>query len=462
MKKRNIGFLLAGMIVLLASQACTSDPGFIFDNDPSHPFAFGSGTEENPYVIATIDQLQAIDDTLYLDKHFIQAGDIDASATAEFNNGEALHDGFNPIGDAEHPFTGSYNGGGYVIENIYLKFTRSYDYNGLFGYVKNARLENINVDNREQVGEKLSSEKLAVKPGQVQEMFYLLNQSTDDSLKRGLGGLAGVNEGGVIRNSHFRGGVGGYPGQEGSGLVGVNTGLIEFSSFEGSVSYDGSAGFVSWNIGEIRNSYASVVVSGQSTAGFVYVNDGTIIESYSDLGTYSYGTAATAGLVLRNYGRIESSFATGTNSGFMRTSGLVMENGGQILNSYSQVSLDVNFVTGIEELRIGNLVMENHAEGVVETSYAAGSLTLNPESATVYAGGVAAENFGELKSVYWDREKTGMEEGVDEGSGVGAAGLTTLQMTGASAQENMSEFDWVNVWTTTSDGYPILRWQEED
>lgn len=453
---RILHVLIIIFTLVLAGQGCTSDSGFIFDNDPSHPFAFGSGTEEDPYVIATIDQFQAIDDTLYLDKHFIQLGDIDASATAEFDNGEALQEGFNPIGDAEHPFTGSYNGGDYVIENLYLKFTRSYDYNGLFGYVKDARLENINVDNLGQVGKKQLSEKRSNTSGQVRELFNLYDQAADEPIENGLGGLTGVNEGGVIKNCHFRGDIGGYFGQIGGGLVGVNAGLIKNSSFEGSVAYDGSAGLVSWNIGEIRKSHASVKLSGQTTSGFVSVNDGLIIDSYSDL--ESTGTAFNAGLVIRNRnGRIESSFATGNIYGIMHTAGLVVENSGYILNSYSQVLLDVNYVPNLEELYLSHLVVENHAEGIIETSYAAGSLILNPENAIVYAGGAAAKNAGELLEVYWDAEATGIEGAIGEG----ATGLTTSQMTGSSAQENMPEFDWMKVWTTTPEVYPILRWQEE-
>jgi hypothetical protein len=35
-------------------------------------------------------------------------------------------------------------------------------------------------------------------------------------------------------------------------------------------------------------------------------------------------------------------------------------------------------------------------------------------------------------------------------------------MTGDAARENMPGFDWGNVWTTSPDGYPILRWQLEE
>jgi hypothetical protein len=61
-------------------------------------FAGGDGTPENPYQIETVEQLQAMND--HLDKHFILMNDIDASATAEWNDGA----GFEPIG--EQPFSG--------------------------------------------------------------------------------------------------------------------------------------------------------------------------------------------------------------------------------------------------------------------------------------------------------------------------------------------------------------------
>ena len=55
---------------------------------------------------------------------------------------------------------------------------------------------------------------------------------------------------------------------------------------------------------------------------------------------------------------------------------------------------------------------------------------------------------------------TGINESIGEGSSDGTTGLSTSEMTGPMARENMPEFDWINVWTTTPDGYPVLQWQE--
>ena len=89
--------------------------------ESNQTFSGGKGSIGNPYLISTIDQLQAIDDPEHLDKHFMQIQDIDASKSAEFQNGS----GFNQIGDAESPFTGSYNGAGYTIRNLHINFNVS-------------------------------------------------------------------------------------------------------------------------------------------------------------------------------------------------------------------------------------------------------------------------------------------------------------------------------------------------
>ena len=76
-------------------------------------------------------------------------------------------------------------------------------------------------------------------------------------------------------------------------------------------------------------------------------------------------------------------------------------------------------------------------------------------------GAFAGVNSGMIEHGYWDKESTGMDTGVDQGDPEGATGLSTAQMTGPSAEQNMREFDWVNIWRTTEDGYPVLRWEEE-
>ena len=79
---------------------------FMVSTSASAQFDGGDGTKEDPWQIATVEQLQSISDNL--DAHFILTADIDASSTADWNDGL----GFEPIGDMDPRFTGSLDGNG--------------------------------------------------------------------------------------------------------------------------------------------------------------------------------------------------------------------------------------------------------------------------------------------------------------------------------------------------------------
>ncbi len=102
----------------------------------------GSGTADDPYKISNLDDLDLLSKHSYLwDNYFMMTANIDASETATsdiYNNGY----GFNPIGDDNIHFAGSFDGNGFVISNIYIH--SSSDNIGLFGYVgEGAVLKNI-------------------------------------------------------------------------------------------------------------------------------------------------------------------------------------------------------------------------------------------------------------------------------------------------------------------------------
>lgn len=106
-------------------------------------FAGGSGTEEDPYQVATAEQLNAV--RYHLDAHFVQTADIDLS---EYDNWE-------PIGTkkgiaSDEDFTGSYNGNNFTIENLTISISCQTENTyriGLFGSLDDALLKNINLNN---------------------------------------------------------------------------------------------------------------------------------------------------------------------------------------------------------------------------------------------------------------------------------------------------------------------------
>lgn len=417
------------------------------------PFAAGGdGSMANPYRVSTIDDLQAIDDEQYLDKHFIQVSDIDASASAEFQHGS----GFKHIGDQDTPFTGSYDGNGFVIRDLHLHIQRSGgQHTGIFGTIQNGRLENITVDNSEQLLKIPSDQKTAYKTVLEQSDNFLFN-NTDLSTVRRIGGLVGFNDGGVILNCNFTGEVRAHISGTGSGLIGVNTGIIENSHFEGFTSGGRAVGLVKLNTGKIINSSADVNAVAMYTYGLVSLNYGEITDSFAHVDIS--GSRGSAGLAGTNEGgRIEASYATGEVRGSRISSGLVLHNSGEIIHSYSQVNVDIEYLN-YDQFTAAGFVAENLENGIIEYSYAAGTITVTDGTADI--GSVAKINEGTIRSTYWDSETFDLEDAVFIGNKGGATGLTTQQMIGSAAETHIPEFDWQTEWRTT-DGYPVLRWQSD-
>ena len=420
----------------------------------------GDGSQADPYQVQTLDDLVAIGLEENLDKHYIQVADIDASASEELQNGS----GFKFIGDAEHPFTGSYDGNGYSITNLKINFNKFDPHNGMFGYVKEAVLESITIDNSERLNNSdmdsfASSKQNNQSLGETSEL-----QNIDIEDMDGVGGLAGMNDGGLIRNCHFIGSVSAY--SLAAGLVAINTGTIQNSSFNGTVSSLGStAGLVLYNHGSILNSRSKGFISSQIASGFVRNNVGEIIESYADV-DYLGGSNAAAGFVMNNEGVIRSSFVRGMLiEGNRNSSGFVSDNRGLIEDAYIIGVLQIEIYDDDHPditSEFGGFVGNNYSNGVIRNAFIAGTIIVdgNMEELSLF-GAFAGVNSGMIEHGYWDEESTGMDTGVDEGNPEGATGLTTSQMSGPAAEQNMPGFDWVSIWETTEDAYPVLRWEEE-
>lgn len=133
MKKRLVSLLLAvgmafsllpGTVLAADSTAhiATGTPGRVLAALKESPYVFagGSGTREDPYLISTPDQLNAIRQGL--DKHYQLANDIDLSAWGDWMpiGGEELERHGDPA-----PFTGSLDGAGHVIRGMTITGKRA-------------------------------------------------------------------------------------------------------------------------------------------------------------------------------------------------------------------------------------------------------------------------------------------------------------------------------------------------
>ncbi len=157
----------------------------VFSQTPIIP-EFGDGSEENPYQIATLQNLHWItDDNSRLGYHYVQTADVDASTTAGWYGGA----GFPPIGASWiDSFTGSYNGQGHTIDGIHIKRETAM-FVGLFGSVVNAKIEWLGVTNVDMAGH----DHVGGLVGKIQSEYTLSNCFTTGSVTGNsrVGGLVG-------------------------------------------------------------------------------------------------------------------------------------------------------------------------------------------------------------------------------------------------------------------------------
>ncbi len=101
-------------------------------------YSGGDGTEDNPYQIASVADMNAIVATPEdWSLSFILTADIDMIDIV-----------YGPIGTSSVPFTGTFDGCGHVISNLVCEISNTGDvYAGLLGYVQGAAISNLNLEN---------------------------------------------------------------------------------------------------------------------------------------------------------------------------------------------------------------------------------------------------------------------------------------------------------------------------
>jgi len=213
--------------------------------------------------------------------------------------------GWEPIGISDDQFTGSFNGQGYEIKDLFIDRPDE-SHLGLFGEVgQEGVTKDIGVVNATVIG--------------------------DDYV----GGLVGHSDG-TVSNSYSTGNVTGE--EHVGGLVGHNGGIVSNSHSSGSVTGDSRVGgLVGWNQATLSNSYSSCSVTGNwSVGGLVGDNwyyESTVSNSYST-GSVT-GSTQVGGLVGVNYySSVTHSYSTGSVTGSSQVGGLVGYNTDTVSNSF--------------------------------------------------------------------------------------------------------------------------------
>jgi hypothetical protein len=234
------------------------------------PFDSGEGSETDPFVITTAEQLATLavlvneGNTDFNDKYYKLSADIDLSGYA---NGA----GWIPIGNSNNKFKGSFDGGGHKITGLKINAPKS-NYLGLFGYVQGANrsdrasIANLNtVDTQITGGFNVGVLAGYVKYAEVAGCFV----TGDVNGAFSVGGLAGViditdvancDAAGNVTGSTFVGGLAGSVGNE-SQL----TDCRAAATVVGSDGVGGLAGLLSGS--NIINSHFVGTVTGESNLG---------------------------------------------------------------------------------------------------------------------------------------------------------------------------------------------------
>ncbi|HID60703.1 MAG TPA: hypothetical protein EYP46_02450 [Hadesarchaea archaeon] len=126
----------------------------------------GSGTENDPYQIWNVSQLQEMRDDLYA--HYVLVHDINARPTLSWNDGM----GFEPIGYQGVSFRGSFDDRGHTIKNLNIRRS-DISHADLFGYVaqdaiiENLRLEDQHVTNTNTGNNTATGSLVAINAGTI-------------------------------------------------------------------------------------------------------------------------------------------------------------------------------------------------------------------------------------------------------------------------------------------------------
>ncbi|MDY0152260.1 MAG: hypothetical protein RBS43_08325, partial [Candidatus Cloacimonas sp.] len=253
-------------------------------------FAGGTGTVASPYQVATAAQLNIV--RSYPAAHFVQTANIDLGI-APYNTGA----GWAPIAMQTAPFTGTYQGNGFKILNLFINRPVT-NYQGLFAYTSNAEIQQVVLENARVTGKDYTAALLGCGWNTVIQKSSATGTIAGAAL---VGGLIGSLEGGsTITESYANCTTSGQTSI--GGLIGNSKGSSHANAC-----------------------YSAGQVNGTNAVGGLVGTQGLSITSYCYSATNVTGSWAVGGLLGLNdtASQINYSFAYGLVSGTSSVGGLV-------------------------------------------------------------------------------------------------------------------------------------------
>lgn len=375
------------------------------------------------FEVATASNLFWIaSNTSNFNEDYVQTADIDISHTVDFDGGN----GFAPIGNNTSAFTGSYNGGGYEIDGLYIH--RSASYIGFFGNTSGAQIRNVNLTNVNLQGNDYTGALI----GHAYSATVIENCSSTGAVGGSayLGGLIGYNE-----------------------LNSTVSNCYSSCSVVGTDSYCG--GLIGYNNNScchVLSSYASGDVSGLNyVGGLIGKNEqsGNVYDSYAS-GDVN-GSMYVGGFIgeISSGGDMRGNYSSGSVTGISKVGGFAGISYSTVSDSYSISAVSRISGTNTE---FGGFIGAL-ASGSVNCCYSVGTVDVGSLSS---CGFIGSQN-GSTLSCFFDSETSG------HCSSVGAVPKTTTQMktestySGWSFSQAKSTGDWEMQDGSTYVSYPYLK-----
>jgi The GLUG motif len=279
--------------------------------------------------IKSCTDLQAISKNL--DLSYVLFNDIDCNGIT-----------FNPIGDATTPFTGSFNGNGHTISNLYIYMSLSSTADaGLFKVAKNANITNFILKNAAVSGYAPVGTVVGEAHGTQLSHISVDGSVTSFGYDYYIGGLVGyLSDGSVVKSS--------------MSAASVNA-AIDYSGF-GHTSYVG--GLVGWidNGSQILNSYATGSVTGGHTSvgglvGVLGAGTGALVSNTYSIGKVTATQGGTPGGLVgsANPGTVVNSYYNTETSGQSNSAGGVGKTTAQLYQQSTYVNWDFTNIWDIND-----------------------------------------------------------------------------------------------------------------
>lgn len=378
--------------------------------------------------ISTLADLQAMAGDLAGD--YVLANDIDASDTSGWNAGA----GFAPIGSQATPFTGTFDGNGHVIDNLFIDRPAT-DEVGLFGATDGSTISNVGLDNADVTGAFITGTLV----GHAEATTLTGVWST--------GSVTGKNAVGGLVGRHL-----------GAGLMSDCYSTVSATG----VDYVGGLTGEHFNNAQITNCMVGGAVKGRNFVGGLA---GTNHLAASIVNAAAFGNVEgsnfVGGLVgiHRDGASISTSFSRGNVDGKISVGGLVGHANASIQDAYSQGDVSgTSYVGGIAGINLG----------LIDNTYAVGCVTGGSNIGAVIGSntGTVTDSFFRLAFQIPDQPEEDAPlcatTGVGEGDGNGIVGVPDPMMRLSATfttGEPGADWDFETIWNIIEEeSYPFFRW----